>query len=85
LKHIERTGVLLHLLDLSRLDQVFSDYEDIRKELIAFSPLLETKEEIIVLSKADLLDDEMKNFIKEEFHTKYPKKQLFMISSATRE
>jgi len=62
LKHIERTGVLLHLLDMYRMDQVFDDYNDIRKELEAFSPDLANKEEIIVFSKADLLDKEMKDF-----------------------
>ena len=70
LKHIERTGVLLHLLDLYRLDEVFGDYEDIRKELIAFSDKLEWKEEIIVFSKADLLDEEMREHILGEFKVK---------------
>jgi GTPase involved in cell partitioning and DNA repair len=46
-----------------RMDQVFQDYEDIRKELEFFSPLLKNKEEIIVFSKADLLDNEMKEFM----------------------
>ncbi len=83
LKHIERTWVLLHLLDLYRLDNLFEDYLDIRKELEAFSPDLATKEEIIVLSKADLLDDEIKDHILEEFTKKYPDLKVFMISSAT--
>jgi GTP-binding protein len=85
LKHIERTWVLLHLLDLSRLDKIFKDYEDIRFELKEFSDKLEKKEEIIVLSKADLLDEEMKKFILQEFKSKYPNKKVFIISSATRE
>jgi len=82
LKHIERTGVLLHLLDMYRMDQVFDDYNDIRKELEAFSPDLANKEEIIVFSKADLLDKEMKDFIVSEFKKKF-KKQVFVISAAT--
>lgn len=83
LKHIERTGVLLHLLDMYRMDQVFSDYENIRKELELFSDLLAHKEEIIVFSKADLLDQEMKEFIVSEFEAKFSNKKMFVISSAT--
>lgn len=85
LKHIERTGVLVHLLDMYRMDQVFSDYENIRKELELFSDLLANKEEIIVFSKADLLDDEMKDFIVSEFKNKFGEKQMFVISAATGE
>lgn len=85
LKHIERTGVLLHLLDMYRMDQVFTDYSDIRKELSLFSDTLENKEEIVVFSKADLLDDEMKGFILDEFKKQYPGKTVFVISSASRE
>ena len=85
LKHIERTGVLVHLLDMYRMDQVFSDYENIRKELELFSDLLANKEEIIVFSKADLLDDEMKDFIVSEFKNKFGEKEMFVISAATGE
>lgn len=85
LKHIERTGVLLHLLDMYRMDQVFNDYKDIRKELELFSPDLANKEEIVVFSKADLLDEEMKEFIVWEFKKKFPKKEVFVISAATGE
>jgi len=82
LKHIERTGVILHLLDLYRLDKVFEDYIDIRKELEYFSDDLAKKEEIIVFSKADLLDSEMKDFIVSEFKKKFKKKNVFVISAA---
>jgi len=83
LKHIERTGVLLHLLDSYRLDNVFTDYTDIRKELELFSDLLKNKEEIVVFSKADLLDVEIKEFLISEFKDKHPDTKVFMISSAT--
>jgi GTP-binding protein len=83
LKHIERTGVLVHLLDSYRLDKVFSDYVDIRKELELFSDKLKNKEEIVVFSKSDLLDDEIKEFILSEFKSKYKDVKVFMISSAT--
>lgn len=83
LKHIERTWVLLHLVDLYRLDQAFKDYEDIRKELEYFSKDLAEKEEIIILTKADLLDKEMLDYMHSEFKKKYKKKKIFVISSAT--
>jgi len=85
LKHIERTKVLLHLLDLYRLDKVLEDYENIRYELGAFSEILKEKEEIIVFSKWDLLDKEMKDFIIEEFKKKFKKKNIFVISAVTGE
>lgn len=85
LKHIERTWVLLHLLDLYKMDQIFEDYENIRKELEYFSPSLAEKEEIIWFSKADLLDSEMKDFILSEFRKKYPNKKIFIFSSASTE
>ena len=83
LKHIERTGVLLHMLDLYRLDEVFTDYTGIRRELELFSDVLLEKEEIIVLSKADLLDSEMKEHIVSEFKKEYSDKTIFVISAAT--
>lgn len=83
LKHIERTWVLLHLLDMYRMDQVFEDYKNIRKELEFFSEDLAKKEELIVFSKADLLDEEMKDFIVSEFKKKYKKDNIFIISAAT--
>ena len=70
---------------MHRLDKVFSDYTDIRKELEYFSDGLGKKEEIIVFSKADLLDKEMKEYIVSEFKQLHPNKVVYVISAATGE
>lgn len=66
LKHIERCGVLVHVLDLSRalregndvdVDALLADYHMIRKELELYSPELGKKRELVVLNKIDLLED----------------------------
>jgi GTPase len=67
------------------MDQVFDDYKNIRKELELFSSDLAEKEEIVVFSKADLLDQEMKDYIVSEFKKKFSKKEIFVISAATSE
>ncbi|MCA9297155.1 MAG: GTPase ObgE [Phycisphaerales bacterium] len=57
LRHIERTSVLLHLLDVLPIDgsDPVSNYEVIRHELFAYSPALAEKRELIVLNKLDLI------------------------------
>ena len=57
LGHIERCSVILHLIDATEPDPVKS-YETVRKELIAYGGDLESKTEIVGLSKCDALDDE---------------------------
>jgi len=70
---------------LYRLDNIFTDYKDIRKELETFSPKIAKKKEIIVFTKGDLLDSEMKKYIVAEFKKKFPRKRSFIISAATGE
>lgn len=57
LGHLERTKVLLHLVDATEED-VADVYRTIRRELKAYGGGLETKKEIVALSKADALDPE---------------------------
>ena len=57
LKHIERTKIIVHVLDITS-DDVQSDYKTVREELNAFSSHLEKKKEIIVLNKIDLLSQQ---------------------------
>jgi GTP-binding protein len=61
LRHIERTNVIVHLLDLYPLDgsDPADNYRKIRAELESFSPVLAQKREIIAANKLDLaVDDE---------------------------
>ena len=63
LRHVERTRVLVHLVDIAPTDQSdpVASYKLIREELSRYSTLLAEKPELIVLNKADLLDeDELK-------------------------
>ena len=59
LRHVERTRVLLHLLDAQPADgsSPAENYKKIRKELYAYSPELAEREEIIVLNKMDLIPE----------------------------
>lgn len=57
LKHIERTRILVHLVSAEQEDPI-SAYRAIRDELKAFDPALAEKEELLVLSKTDVLSEE---------------------------
>lgn len=62
LRHVERTRVLIHLLDLEAMliegRDLLKDYDAIRRELERYRPDLLEREEILVLSKSDLIHDE---------------------------
>ena len=58
LRHIERTAVILHMIDVMS-NEVVSDYQKIRHELAAYSDNLATKPEIVVLTKIDNADQEI--------------------------
>ena len=54
LKHIERTSILLYLLDANS-ETIKQDYTKLKKELKKFNPEMLEKKEIIVLSKWDIV------------------------------
>lgn len=61
LRHIKRTRVLLHCISLENLEEdpvktILERYEVVRKELADYSQDLSNKEEVIVLTKYDLLE-----------------------------
>lgn len=65
LRHISRTGLLLHCISVEN-ENVKEVYETIRKELGNFDKTLLDKEEIILLTKTDLVDEKtLKEKIKE--------------------
>lgn len=56
LKHLERSGILLHLVDISWMPErdPRAEYESINNELALFSPELAQKGQIVVITKTDL-------------------------------
>ncbi|WP_072396946.1 GTPase ObgE [Hyphomicrobium sp. CS1GBMeth3] len=57
LGHVERTQVLLHLVDATQED-VAEAYRTVRRELKAYGGELTKKKEIVALSKCDAVDEE---------------------------
>ncbi len=58
LRHVERTALLVHLLDAAPLDgsDPADNYDVIRRELANYSTDLAAKDEIIVVNKIDLIE-----------------------------
>jgi GTP-binding protein len=64
LGHIERCGVLIHLIDGTNED-VAHTYQAVRHELAAYADVLADKPEIVVLNKVDALTpEELKDKLK---------------------
>lgn len=58
LKHVERTGILLHLVSADQ-DDPLAAYREVRGEVESFGHGLADKREIIILSKIDLVSPDM--------------------------
>lgn len=58
LRHVERTAVLMHLIDAYQ-DDIAETYTTIQNELKAYKIDLSTKPQIVVLTKIEALDDEI--------------------------
>jgi GTP-binding protein len=68
LKHIERTSILLHLID-STSENIVKDYQTIQNELKNYAGLdLSLKPQITALTKIDLVDQEWLDYQKAELN-----------------
>lgn len=83
LKHVERCGVLLHLID-GTAEDVVENYRIIRKEVEDYGDDLGGKFEIVAINKCDAIDEEELATKKAELE-KYlgANKKVFVISAAT--
>ncbi|KPK78763.1 MAG: hypothetical protein AMJ89_00495 [candidate division Zixibacteria bacterium SM23_73] len=85
LKHVERTKILVHLIDVSPLTErnPRNDYQTVLKELEAFNPQLIQRPQILVANKIDLIGTEKKK--SEEVKRLAQEKRLpfFAISAKT--
>jgi GTP-binding protein len=81
LKNIERTRIIVHILDFMPIDESdpVDNYKKIRNELLSYSKELGKKKEVIVINKTDIDPDGegLKKF-KKKF-----KKKVFTISVVT--
>lgn len=58
LKHIERTKIILHILDASKpINEILADQKTIEEELAKYNETLLSRRKLIVLNKIDLLED----------------------------
>jgi GTP-binding protein len=61
LKHVERTRVLVHVIDVSATGRdPVSDYKTILRELTLFNEDLASRKQVVVASKIDVLEDAAK-------------------------
>ncbi len=84
LKHVERTKIIVHLLDLYPPDgsNPADNYRTIRHELESFSPVLAQKREIIAANKTDLAND---TYALDALREELPDKEILPLSGATRQ
>jgi len=84
LKHVERTRLLLHLVDVAEFTgrDPIEDYSVILKELESFSPAVAQKPMLMVASRVDAAGDSNRLFTLREFCRKQ-KRPLYEISSVT--
>lgn len=84
LRHVERTKVILHLVDVSSFSgrEPVEDYEIINRELAAYNEDLAERPQIVVATKIDSLDDpdRLESLRK---RAKKDRKPFFAISSVT--
>ena len=80
LRHVDRTAVLLHLVDVYNND-AGEAYETIRKELEKYSDLKD-RPEIVALTKCEGVDKEIIEMQMASILAKNPSAQIFTISSS---
>lgn len=85
LRHIERTKVLVHVLDISGSEgrDPLEDFYRINEELKEYNIKLEDKPQIIAANKMDILNGDQLDRLKEELEEKGYK--IYPVSAATRE
>ncbi len=82
LRHIERTKLLVHLVDGTGEDPIEA-YRTIRRELLAYDQSLDNKPQILAINKIDALDDEEQALLQAEL-VKAAGQDVLLISAATR-
>lgn len=78
LKHIERTRVLIHIVDVSGSEgrDPIEDFEKINNELSSYSEKVAAKPQIVVANKMDMVSDDtyekFKSYVESKGYSVYP-------------
>lgn len=85
LRHVERTRVLVHVVDLSGSEgrDPLEDLAVIRGELERYAPQLNEKPMVIVANKVDLMSDDDRDAALTRLSEAYPEVRIFPMSAAT--
>lgn len=85
LRHVERTRVLVHVVDLSGSEgrDPLEDLAIIRGELERYAPQLNEKPMVIVANKVDLMSDDERSAALARLSEAYPDVRIFPMSAAT--
>ena len=81
LRHVERTKVLLHLIDVYNED-AGKAYADIRTELANYSAELASRPELVVLTKTEGVDDEIVKMQMQSILERNPEAKIMKISAS---
>lgn len=82
LRHVERTAVLLHMID-AYSDDPAENYQTIRRELEKYSPELTKRPEVVALTKCEGLDGEIIAMQATSIQNIAPEAEVLTISSQT--
>lgn len=82
LKHVERTRILLHLIDAAAIDpdDPLAAYRTVNHELAMYSPMLAQKPQLVVLNKLDI---DGAPELADKFRQALPDLEILRISAAT--
>ena len=84
LRHIERNSTLLFLIPVDT-PNIKEEYDVLVNELTKYNPEMLDKERIVVISKCDMLDDELKAELKTELDKEFAGTPYLFISSVAQQ
>ncbi len=84
LRHIERNSTLLFLVPADA-DDIKKEYEILLDELRRYNPEMLDKDKLVVISKSDMLDDELKSELKTQLDKEFKGTPYMFISSVAQQ
>ena len=83
LKHIERTKVLIHVVDVSGSEgrEPIEDFEKINKELEAYSPKILKKPQLVAANKIDMIEEDDPKYLEFKEYVESKGYQVFPMSA----